>query len=540
MIFAAGAARITFDDAGSVVGVHHQNRPEHSYLLQTGAVSAHLDGKPVLWSGPEVQQDKDEMEVSWQLPGHIRLTVRHTFAAGWGMRLAFTNLSSTSLLLDQVVLSLRAAPDNSAWALAAGSEAAFSVHPAAGTGPVLGGVLKLGSVKRIDAVGVHLGRIQLVPEGRYILSWQWDWFANSRAFGRGRHSGVPPSLFLITEEPARITANSDTAVLAPGLEVIDDETDDTAELIAHSPGVYNVELRSSTGSVAYQVSAADPAEDVLAALADRLLGGSLTPAGVPRVDDAAAGLVLQHALTRGLVDQRDQATDALDRLVTRLSAKHQLEPLAIVYLAGQAVVTGEPDLLGTAAAGLLDCCDPAAGLGLALLRVRAASLVLGGSLGQVPDHMRDVVVALGVVEQERADADPGVTLGRNLDALELLAVMTPVPRVAPPEPGVLARVARLGARLGGGLKGVPVEPVPLVRLAQLAVVFGLLPEQLEVTFRQRWLCSPGELARRAHTEVLNRCVSDIGASAGSLGDDAVPASVWVAAAWLALDQSTAG
>ncbi len=527
MIFSAGPGRVLVDEDGVVVGVRHGSRPDDSYLQRAGLVRLELHGELLRWPSVDVQHDNDEVEVAWQIDGCLRATFRHTFTAGWGMRLAFSNLATVPLALDRVVLSLQVAPGHCAWALAAGSEAAFSVQRDDGSGPVLGGVLTLGSINRIDSDGVHLDRIELPPGGRYVVSWQWEWFTNPWAFGRNRHPGVPKSLFLITEEPTRITVSSDLAVMAPGLEVINDETEEFAEFVAHRPGLYSVDLRSSAGSVAYQLSAANPADGVLATFADRLLNGSRTPAGVPRVEEAAAGLILRHALTRGLVDQRDEAADALDRLTARLSEGTRPEPFVAAYLAGEAVATGDRDVLGIAAADLLDGWGPAAGLGVALLRLRAGSLVLGTSIGRVLEHARSIAVTVNATRKEQDGIDLDGMIGRDLDELELLSVLAS-PRSVAPDAGVVGRVARLGTRLGGGLKGVAVEPMPLVRLAQFAVVFGLLPERLETAFQRRWLCSPGELARRARTEVLNRC-----------GHDAADSAIWPAA-WLALDQSTAG
>lgn len=531
MIFSAGPGRITLDDTGSVVEVLHEDRPDRSYLGQTGQVAIELAGLPVAAVLTNLREDRDEVEVTWQLDDRLGLTVRHTFAAGWGMRLAMVNLSSVTQRLDRAVWAMSAGPDHIGWALAAGSEAAFSVHPADGSGPLLGGVLRLGSITRIDQTGAELGPIELTPHGRYIVSWQWDWFRHPRAFGRGRHPGVPASFFLTTGQSARIAASSDTALVAPGLEIITDDVSDAVELVAHSAGEYDVELRSSTGLVGYHILAADPVEDGLASLAEQLVAGPRTPAGVVRIDDPAAGLVIQYALTRGGFAQVDDAAEALDRLVARLSADVPAEPLALAFLAGQAVTEADGDLLQTADAALFTYSAPAAGLGLAMLRLRAASLVLGAGMPGVLDHLRGIAAPLWAAGP---DEDWAVSATRDLAELELLAVLASATSHATPEPGVGARIARLGLRLGGGLKGRPAIPEPVVTLARFAVVFDLLPEQLSVAFRQRWLCSPGDLARRARIEVVQRCASQLQTPTGSSGDHVL------AAAWLTLAQSTAG
>jgi hypothetical protein len=106
------------------------------------------------------------------------------------------------------------------------------------------------------------------------------------------------------------------------------------------------------------------------------------------------------------------------------------------------------------------------------------------------------------------------------------------------ERDVHALVGRLGLQLGAGLKGRPVVPIALVELAQIAVVLDLLPERLGAAFGRHWLCSPGELGRRARTEVINRCSHRRPERRG--GRSETPEAIRQAAAWLALGQSTAG
>ena len=92
--------------------------------------------------------------------------------------------------------------------------------------------------------------------------------------------------------------------------------------------------------------------------------------------------------------------------------------------------------------------------------------------------------------------------------------------------------------MGAGLKGRPVVPIPLVELAQIAVILDLLPERLGAAFDRHWLCSPGELGRRARTEVINRCSHR--PPERRAGRRETLGAIRQAAAWLALGQSTAG
>jgi hypothetical protein len=537
MIFSAGPGRITLDDEGVVMGARHRARPDGNYLSDTARVSSWLDGKAVSWGEPDIQLDADEVQIDRQSENRLRLSVRHSFTAGWGMRLALINLAGEPRLLTDVEISLQAAPGHLGWGLAAGREAAFSVHPTDGASPVLGGLLQVGSIASVNDAGASLGMVELAPYGRYVFSWQWDWYANPRAFGRGRHPGVPNSFFLITEQPARITAGPDTAVVAPGLNVLAEEGD-TIELQAGVPGRYDVELRSSTGVVSYSLFAADPPDVFLARLATRLLDGPRTPAGVVRIDDAAAGLIVQQALSEGHLEQAEDAADALARLAARITPTGNLDPLALAFLSGQAAADGDGELLDAAVSGLLACSSPTPGLGLAALRLRAASLVLGTRTRGAIERLRTMSESRDAERDNRSEPDAAPEVSRDLAELELAIVLGSADFQADAESGVQERVARLGLRLGAGLKGLPVEPVGLVELAQIAAVLGLLPERLGVVFGRRWLCSPDELARRARTEVINRCTHQLGEWRGWSGE--LPEPIRQAAAWLVLAQSTAG
>jgi hypothetical protein len=537
MIFSVGSGRIALNDEGVIVGARHRTRPEENYLCDTGRVSSSLDGRSVSWGEPSIQRDADEVQFDWHWLNRLRLSVRHAFTAGWGMRMALINLTGESQVLDAVGLSLRVAPSHIGWGLAAGCEAAFSVHPADGASPMLGGVLQVGSIAGFGPAGAELGVVELPPYGRYVLSWQWDWYATPRAFGRGRHPGVPNSFFLITEQPVRITAGPDTAVVAPGLNLLP-EDGDTIELQADVPDVYTVEVRSAAGVVGYRLSAADPPDVLLSGLATDLLGGPRTPAGVVRIEDAAAGLVVQHALSEGQLEQPEDAADALARLAARIIQTGNMDPLALAFLTGQAVAEGDVELLDTVVAGLLACSSAVPGLGLAALRLRAASLVMGvGTRGAI-ERLQTMIESVNAERGNRSAESRAPMVGRDLAELELAIIVGSAQSRAKAEPEVHALVARLGLQLGAGLKGLPVAPVALVELAQIAVVLDLLPERLGVAFGRRWLCSPGELGRRARTEVINRCTHRRPMGLGVSTE--APDTIRRAAAWLALGQSTAG
>ena len=528
--FRYGPGVITVDGAGVIRRMEHDSRPGASYLLEAGTITVQLAGGQVRWEQTGWQADSDEVEVVWEAAGLLRLAVRHTFAAGWGMRLAVTNIGATALNLNDVRLALVAGDRYVPWGLAAGAEAAYSLHPLDGAGPVLGGLLKLGSVQSLGPDGASLGRIDLPPAGRYILVWQWSWYATPRALGAGRHPGVPVSTYLIAGQSARIHAGSDVAVLAPDRHLVVAPDGESTELIPSGPGDYPVELRSALGAVGYRLHCAAPAENLLARLADRLLGGARTPAGVIRIDTAAAGLVIQHAIASG-IQHTDEAAEALDLLTSRLRTAPTRDPLSAAYLCGEAVRIDEAELIDVAveAIGAVELVEP--GLGLAALRLRVSSLVMGRDIGTVLDGLLSLA-GVPVSDAEPADAD--AALHRDIGRLELMAVLTSSRRQAAPQPDLIAHVARIGVWLGAGLKGEPVRQLGLVRLAQLGAVLELLPEQLEPAFHRRWPCPPSELAHRARAELLSRLQQTLSNGSGQL--TAEQPDGLTAAAWLALAQ----
>jgi hypothetical protein len=526
--FRYGPGVITVDSAGVIRRVVHDSRPGISYLAEAGTVNVQLAGEQVHWEQVGWQADSDEVEAVWQAAGRLRVAVRHTFAAGWGMRLSLTNVGPTVLTLDDVQVGFAAGHGYLPWALAAGAEAAYSLHPLDGAGPVLGGLLKLGSVQRLGAGHASLGRIDLGPGGRYILVWQWSWYASPRAFAVGRHPGVPATPYLIAGESARILAGSDVAVLAPNRHLVVAPEGESTELIPSGPGDYPVELRSALGAVRYQLHCALPAENLLGRLADQLLSGVRTPAGVIRIETAAAGLVIQHVMATG-IERPDQAAEALDLLTSRLRTASIQDPLTAAYLCSEAVRTDEMELIDLAADAMRTAVAAKPGLGLAALRLSVSSLVLGRDISPVLDRLH----ALAAPAAEAEPADPDTALCADLGRLELMAVLASSRRQAAPD--LVAQVARIGVWLGGGLKGEPVRTLGLVRLAQLAAVLELLPEQLDPAFRRRWTCPPSELARRARAELLSRLQRMLPDGSGQLA--AGHSDGLTAVAWLALTTS---
>jgi hypothetical protein len=239
------AARVDLSDAGVVTAVVPDAEPARSYLVTAGELRVVQDGTPVTWSAPELGVDADEVEVT-RAAGPLRLVVRHSVAAGWGVRLVLSNSGDQPVVLDDAVLTWQPPADQPAWALAAGAAGSYAVLPLDGFGPVLGGVLRLGELAAVDGDGLHLGRLLLEPQGRYVVQWHWDFHADARSFDRGRHPDVPRRLDLLVGEVVTVAADEDQALVAAGgLEV--ETVRDTVELSGAEAGELLVELRSARG-----------------------------------------------------------------------------------------------------------------------------------------------------------------------------------------------------------------------------------------------------------------------------------------------------
>jgi hypothetical protein len=292
---------------------------------------------------------------------------------------------------------------------------------------------------------------------------------------------------LRTGEVARIAASDDEAVVARGADPV--RIGGELELIMTTPHRVPVRVSSARGVTAYDLTWVAPVEDVLAGL-----GASLVRAPLAGVD---AALAVQHVLVRGVTDDPARAEDALDRFAGRLlDAAPALAPREIGYLGAEFERTGDAEMLAAATAALLEIRTPAPGVGLAATHVCVARMVAGQPVAEVLGHLAGLAA---VASAAGSDDDLAVQL-------ELLAVGPG--RATPAELSVWAEVDvlldELGVRLGAGLRGRPVRPLPVDDLAYLSVVLGLLPEEVGAAIRRAWGMSPHALARRTEAEVVER------------------------------------
>ena len=479
------AGQVTLGAGGEITSVTaHPGGP--AYLVGGGRVVATIAGREHDWSAIGMTVDVDEVELSGQLGHGVTVTLRHSFAVGWGVRLVLANEDSVPVVLEPR-LGWVPGLDCPAFSLAAGATGGYAVMPDDGAEPLLGGELTLGSLVWVDAAWLGLGRIELPPHGRYVVQWQWDWYRSPLRYERGRFPSVPRQLVLRTGEIARIAASDDEAVVAPDADLA--RVGGELELTMSAPHRVPVRVSSALDVTAYELTWVPPVAEVLAEL-----GASLIPG---RLIDVDAALAVQHVLARAKTDDPEAAEDALDRYTGRLlDAAPALDRREIGYLSAEFERTGEAEVLDAATAGLLAIRTPMPGVGLAATHLCVAGMVAGRPVGDVLDHLA------GLAAMTR----PGPGLADFAVRLELLAVGPG--RATAAELSVWAEVDflldRVGPWLGAGLRGRPVRPLPIDDLAHLAVVLGLLPEEVGAASRRGWGMSPLALARRTESEVIAR------------------------------------
>jgi len=486
-----GRGSVTLGPGGSIEAVRPRSGSP-SYLAGGGRIKAVVDGTEVSWPEPTLAADVDEAEFGYPTTKGLGLVVRHSFTADWGLRLAFVNHTLDPLT---VVAELGWVPmsDGPAWALAAGATGAYAILGPDGHGPVLGGELVLGICDAVTEAGIGLGRLELRPLERRVVQWRWAWYASPRVFNRNRFPAVPRDLVLPENEVARIVADEDTAVVAPGVATA--RRGPHLELASSGGHRVRVEVSSRRGVTAYDMHWVPPLDDALTTLGEELLDGPRTRAGVVVLPSVDAGLVVQHLLVRRRMANEAEADDALALLVARAVDAPGDDGRATSLLCGEFERTGDYDLLEQATAHLLALHPVVPGFGLAAAQVCAARLSQGWPLDAV---LRRLVRAV-----RTADDGPIDRVAANLELR-----LTAAPRDAGDDLGphglIDAGVRRIGAALGAGLRGRPLRPPPVDRQAYLAVVLGLLPEGSGARSNPEWGMPPHDVARLAQAQVLAR------------------------------------
>jgi hypothetical protein len=503
MIFAGGPAEIACDPSGWVTSVRHQSSPGLSYLSGAVVDGLQVDGRALEPQEPEVLVDSDEVEYAYTWPGRLRLVVRHSFAVGWGLRVAFSSLAEVPQTVDRAELRLQPQPEVVPWALTLGVTTAYALLPARGFGPVLGAVLRRGSVAGASQRGLQLSPFELRAGARYVVQLQWDWYARPRDFGQERYPEAPSALSVSAGESVHLRVDEDVAVLAPD-DVDVARTPETLELVAE-PGRYSFELRSARGTTALDLQWVAPVEEFLSDLVPGVLSGPRTTSGVVRLAGVADALLVQSALARSQVDDQDDAAEALDLFTARLSGAATEEPVAlgpleVAYLCREFDRVGDPELLADASALLLGLPAPQPGLGLAATQLCLRLIVSNQPARAVLSRLAWL---LG-----RLDRGSPPSVADRAAELELMAVTFAGPGATGPgatsATDLIDRLAGLGTLLGAGLIGRAVAPRPVDELTHLVTVFQLLPDGVSDRLTAQWGCSVEALAERTLPELVAR------------------------------------
>lgn len=491
IVFSLPEATVSFDSAGSLIGVRTHDRNDDGYLAPGLAPERlTIGGSDGGWINTGCIADVDEIEISYRSIDHPHLTavVRHMLSVVWGTRVVLSNTGPDPLTIDRVSLGLRAAPGYHGWALPAGATAAYTLWPESGAGPLLGWSLQHGEISAMDRDGIHCDQVRIEAGSRYVVQFLWTFHDQPVHVHRTRSYLVPEQLCLTVGDPIEI-ADEDTALVAP--EAVEITTiDGVRELTSEVPGHYPIELRSGRGTTRFGIQWVPPAGQVLAAAADRLLEGSRTAAGVPRIRTGHQAILVQHGLAEMLIMDPELGSDALELYSSQLLEREDLAPVDVAFLCGEWTRTGDTDLLDAAVEAVLQVRTSQPGLGLASTRLCVSLMMAGRPVDRV-------LAALAGVRNERAGTDVTSLLAE----LELILVM--LNNISEPGPEVLNRVERLGSHLGYGLPGAALEPIDVDTLGYLISVLGLLPDRAGEPFLRSWGTTPQALADRCRPTVLS-------------------------------------
>ena len=530
-----GRLALEADEDGRIVAVSARGRPAVPLVALVDLGACRADGIDLAWSSRKVSVDSDEIGVHASLSDAdgVEAALRHSFSAGWTTRLLLANHGSRAQLIDRLQLAVRAAGGQRASGLAAGSRLCWAVQGSDGEGQLLAVRLTAGAVTEATAEGFELGPLRLAAGQRYVTQLRWELYATPRSVvtGPGRDVLVSRTVYEVGEAVLLPDDPDAALVVPPGVAVEAVEEPEVAgrEVSVVAPGRHRVELRSAEGDVQLDLSWVRPLTDQLGVWAARLLAGPRTSAGVVAVDELVAAVVLQAAVGSGVVDDADQAADALDRHTARLvdraesGATGPADPIEVLYLLGEHGRSGDPDVLHLALIQesqlLAGSGSPPPGSGLALLRTVLVGAEAPEQVAQLVSRavQRATTDDVGQLADEPADeAAAAVDAAARLELL--LAVRPLLPDHHPAQQSLIALVRRLGAALGAGLPGRLLTPPRVAEHAHLVAVLRMLPEDGVPGVTSTWGSSSSTLAHRLTLEVLDRLTD------GEIG----PAAAWLA------------
>lgn len=501
--FPFGTGSAVFDRAGRLVAV--VARPGgSSYLVGDGGLSARLDSGHVGWAPTELSEDDDELELRGSLgPEGFVVALRHSFGATWRVRLVLANQAAEPRTVRELRLGWSPPSSCPARVLAGGAVAAYAVLPPEGNdprgGPVLAGVLTRGEVNTLGPSGIGVDRVLLGPGARYVLTWVWTWHDTPRTVARERRGQTPRRLVLTTGESVRLAADPDAAVEAPGLDLHEERGE--LELSSSFEQATTIRVSSVRGAARFPIRWVPPLDEVLAEAAQELWTGPRNRAGVVRLPDAAAGLLVQRQLARTDVADRDGAEDALDALTARLRDGPMADPLSSAYLCAEASRTLDAELLSPAEELLRTATGPTPGLGLLVVQLSLACLALGRPVPRMLGRLT------GLLAARPSSAQVVGAVGGACAQLELAAV------VGGSGSDLAAWARAVAFSVGAGVTGVTLRPLPVAEQAYRAVVLGLLPEDVSRSLLGALGCTGHELAAWTVGEVTARLDASVVTSA---------------------------
>ncbi len=272
--FPLGRGVVTLAADGQILGVRGADGGSPSYLAGGGDVVVDRSGRAVAWSSPSLSVDVDEAEYSYRAAAGLGLVVRHSFAAGWGIRIALTNQGDDDLELQSCAADLGASPRPSGLGAGRwGHRARAVIQPSGRYGstarrPTHDGQLRFRRHRRTRvSVRSRWPRVAVTS-----CSWLWDWYRTPRAFDHGMSLGVPRRFYLPVDQSVAIASDLDEAVVAPGVHL--EPVRGQLELSSAVAGRFTVAVSSARGVTRYDIEWVDSREVRLEAAADEAMAAA--------------------------------------------------------------------------------------------------------------------------------------------------------------------------------------------------------------------------------------------------------------------------
>ena len=137
------------------------------------------------------------------------------------------------------------------------------------------------------------------PSGATSTQWRWDWYASPVEFAADRQPQIPRSLFVEPDEPFAITADEDTAIVLPAGRLRGAPGGTGRADLLEAAGRFPVELVSARGRTSFALLAADPLDELIVRAGEQALAAPANPSGIVPLADVHAALAVQHGLEIG-------------------------------------------------------------------------------------------------------------------------------------------------------------------------------------------------------------------------------------------------